>query len=91
MDKAGGDGTAVSVDHADDRAVEERFARVGREQGRLDILVINAAKRVSTPSSAGFWEHPWKLPRCSPSGCDRTMQPATTRLGKAAGSPASCC
>jgi hypothetical protein len=29
VDKAGGDGIAVSVDRADDRAVEERFVRVG--------------------------------------------------------------
>ena len=38
----GGSGLAVAVDHGDDDAVAALFARVEREQGRLDILVNNA-------------------------------------------------
>ncbi|MGH6631409.1 MAG: SDR family NAD(P)-dependent oxidoreductase [Burkholderiales bacterium] len=40
---AGGEGVAVVCDHADDAAVAALFERIEREQGRLDILVNNAA------------------------------------------------
>ena len=40
---AGGAGIAVRVDHADDDQVKALFDQVEREQGRLDILVNNAA------------------------------------------------
>src|ERR1044071_2615096 len=35
----GGVGLAARTDHSDERQVEALFKRVGREQGRLDILV----------------------------------------------------
>ena len=38
----GGRAIAVACDHRDDAAVEALFARVDREQGRLDVLVNNA-------------------------------------------------
>src|SRR5262245_17795490 len=38
----GGAGIAVRCDHTVDSDVEEMFARVRREQGRLDLLVNNA-------------------------------------------------
>ena len=41
--KAGGKGIAVVCDHADDAQVERLFAQIAAEQGRLDILVNNAA------------------------------------------------
>ena len=41
--KAGGKGIAVVCDHADDAQVEKLFAQIAAEQGRLDILVNNAA------------------------------------------------
>lgn len=41
--KAGGKGIAVVCDHADDTQVERLFAQIAAEQGRLDILVNNAA------------------------------------------------
>ena len=41
--KAGGKGIAVVCDHADDAQVESLFAQIAAEQGRLDILVNNAA------------------------------------------------
>jgi NAD(P)-dependent dehydrogenase (short-subunit alcohol dehydrogenase family) len=58
IDEAGGRGIAMPVDHADDDAVAELFARVRRDHGgRLDILVNNAAK-VPDPMPGGFWERP---------------------------------
>jgi NAD(P)-dependent dehydrogenase (short-subunit alcohol dehydrogenase family) len=42
IDAAGGKGIAVVCDHAKDEEVADLFARVAREQGRLDILVNNA-------------------------------------------------
>ena len=42
VDRRGGKGIAVQVDHADDEQVAQLFERVRHEQGRLDILVNNA-------------------------------------------------
>ncbi len=56
---AGGKGVAVRVDHRDDDAAKALFERVGQEQGRLDILVNNAALiRQELQSAAPFWEKP---------------------------------
>jgi NAD(P)-dependent dehydrogenase (short-subunit alcohol dehydrogenase family) len=53
----GGVGIAVRCDHADDAQVEALFARVGQEQGRLDILVNNAfAIPDGITSRRPFWE-----------------------------------
>jgi NAD(P)-dependent dehydrogenase (short-subunit alcohol dehydrogenase family) len=38
----GGTGIPVACDHTDDAQVEELFAQVRRDQGRLDLLVCNA-------------------------------------------------
>lgn len=59
---AGGRGIAVRVDHGDDAQVAALFDQVKREQGRLDILVNNAAAiydELTTPGN--FWEKPLKL------------------------------
>src|SRR5437868_2382349 len=40
---AGGRGIAVRVDHAEDDQVKALFDQIAREQGRVDILVNNAA------------------------------------------------
>jgi NAD(P)-dependent dehydrogenase (short-subunit alcohol dehydrogenase family) len=57
--RAGGEGIAIALDHADDEAVAALFARVKAEHGRLDILVNNAAQVVaSTTMSGGFWQKP---------------------------------
>jgi NAD(P)-dependent dehydrogenase (short-subunit alcohol dehydrogenase family) len=58
----GGQGVAVRCDHTADAEVEALFARVAREQGRLDLLVNNAwggyeqfdLSRFGAP----FWEQP---------------------------------
>jgi NAD(P)-dependent dehydrogenase (short-subunit alcohol dehydrogenase family) len=56
---AGGKGVAVRVDHRHDDEVEVLFQRVGQEEGRLDILVNNAALiREELQSAAPFWQKP---------------------------------
>lgn len=57
--EAGGTGIAVRVDHADDMEVKDLFERIEREQGRLDILVNNAAIiRDEMMGRTKFWEEP---------------------------------
>lgn len=56
IDEAGGRGIAVPVDHVDDAQAADLFAQVKAEQGRLDVLVNNAAKVLA--STANFWERP---------------------------------
>jgi len=65
VDRRGGRGIAVQVDHAEDDQVAALFERVGREHGRLDVLVNNA---ISIPAEltqpGGFWQRPisnWEL------------------------------
>jgi NAD(P)-dependent dehydrogenase (short-subunit alcohol dehydrogenase family) len=60
--KAGGKGIAVRVDHARDKEVEALFDQVMREQGRLDILVNNAAAISDDLTMQGhFWQKPLSL------------------------------
>ncbi len=59
---AGGKGIAVRVDHGNDAQVQALFEQIKREQGRLDILVNNAAAihdELTTPGN--FWEKPLAL------------------------------
>lgn len=65
VDRRGGKGVAVQVDHADDAQIAALFDQVKREQGRLDILVNNA---IAIPDEltrpGGFWEKPlanWEM------------------------------
>lgn len=56
---AGGKGIAVRVDHADDDQVKALFEQIEREQGRVDILVNNAAIiRDEMMGRTKFWEEP---------------------------------
>jgi NAD(P)-dependent dehydrogenase (short-subunit alcohol dehydrogenase family) len=56
---AGGVGIAVSVDHGDDDQVAAFFEQVAAEQGRIDILVNNAAIiRDEMMGRTKFWEEP---------------------------------
>jgi len=56
---AGGQGVSAHVDHRRDDEVEALFARVRQEQGRLDILVNNAALiHDELQSPLPFWEKP---------------------------------
>lgn len=65
VDRRGGKGIAVQVDHAKDDEVAALFDRVRRDHGRLDILVNNA---FSLPEDLieprPFWEKPlsnWEM------------------------------
>jgi NAD(P)-dependent dehydrogenase (short-subunit alcohol dehydrogenase family) len=56
---AGGNGIAVRVDHSDDEQVKALFDQIHCEQGRLDILVNNAAIiRDEMMGPTRFWEEP---------------------------------
>ena len=65
VDRRGGKGIAVQVDHSDDDQVAALFRRVRREQGRLDILVNNAfAIPEDLTEPKPFWEKPlsnWEM------------------------------
>lgn len=59
VNRRGGQGIAVQVDHGNDAEVAALFDQVGREQGRLDILVNNAfsiPEDLTEPQP--FWEKP---------------------------------
>jgi NAD(P)-dependent dehydrogenase (short-subunit alcohol dehydrogenase family) len=63
--RRGGTGIAVQVDHAKDDQVAALFEQVGRDHGRLDILVNNAfslPEDLTEPQP--FWEKPlsnWEM------------------------------
>ena len=61
--KAGGKAFALVCDHSDDDQVAALFERVQKEQGRLDLLVNNAAavypQELAAPGP--FWEKDLKL------------------------------
>ena len=59
---AGGKGVAVRCDHGDDAQVQALFDQVEAEQGRLDILVNNAAAIQDELTDPGeFWEKPLRM------------------------------
>jgi NAD(P)-dependent dehydrogenase (short-subunit alcohol dehydrogenase family) len=65
VDRRGGIGVAVQVDHSEDEQVAALFDQVRREQGRLDILVNNAfAIPEDLTDPKPFWEKPlsnWEM------------------------------
>jgi len=65
VDRRGGKGVGVQVNHGDDTQVEALFEQVQREQGRLDILVNNAfALPDDLTDSTPFWQKPlsnWEM------------------------------
>lgn len=59
VDEAGGRGIPVATDHGDDDQIGALFARVGQEQGHLDVLVNNVYQIPDPPAwGGGFWDHP---------------------------------
>jgi dehydrogenase/reductase SDR family protein 1 len=60
LTELGGTGVAVGCDHHQDDQVRALFARVGQEQGRLDILVNNVYSAPDLAPWLGqkFWELP---------------------------------
>jgi NAD(P)-dependent dehydrogenase (short-subunit alcohol dehydrogenase family) len=65
VDRRGGRGVAVQVDHSDDDQVADLFERVRIEHGALDILVNNAfALPDDLTDPKPFWEKPlsnWEM------------------------------
>ena len=65
VDRRGGKGIAVQVDHGNDDQVASLFDQIRREQGRLDILVNNAIAIPAELTQPGsFWEKPisnWEM------------------------------
>jgi NAD(P)-dependent dehydrogenase (short-subunit alcohol dehydrogenase family) len=65
VDRRGGKGIAVQIDHADEEQVAALFAQVKRERGRLDILVNSAIAIPAEFTQPGsFWEKPisnWEM------------------------------
>ncbi|MFE5323914.1 SDR family oxidoreductase [Paenibacillus sp. NPDC056579] len=58
VNKAGGQGIAVQVDHLDPDQVQALIARIEREQGRLDILVNDVwGGEYLTQWNTPVWEH----------------------------------
>jgi len=59
--RRGGVGIAAAVDHRNDAEVAELFARIQREQGKLDLLVNNA---LGSPAMSVLWGSPrfWERP-----------------------------
>src|SRR5260370_40554422 len=55
--EAGGKGIPMCIDHSNDEAVAELIARVGRDHGRLDLMVNNPAKD-RNPLPDRFWQQP---------------------------------
>lgn len=60
--RLGGTGIPVRVDHTDDEQVAALFARVEREQGRLDVLVNNAWGGHEVFDHANFARPFWEQP-----------------------------
>jgi len=57
VERRGGKGIAVQVDHANDEDVAALFDRIRRDHGRLDILVNNAiAIPAELTQKGSFWE-----------------------------------
>ena len=59
VDKFGGEGIPILLDHNDDKQVQKLVDRIQMEDGRLDVLVNNVYQIPNPPAMGkGFWEHP---------------------------------
>ncbi|MBT3870956.1 MAG: SDR family NAD(P)-dependent oxidoreductase, partial [Gammaproteobacteria bacterium] len=64
INAAGGTGIGITCDHGDDEQTRQVFEQIGQEQGRLDVLVNNAAYiDDSLIDPGGFWEKSLDLVR----------------------------
>jgi len=52
----GGRGITAVLDHTDAKQVEELVARIGKEQGRLDILVNDISETIPQDLGKTFWD-----------------------------------
>jgi len=59
VDEAGGEGRPIRCDHGDDAQIARLFDEIGKQAGRLDLLVNNVYKVPDPPAwGGGFWDHP---------------------------------
>ena len=59
IEEAGGIGRPIQCDHGDDAQIARLFEQVGKESGRIDLLVNNVYKIPDPPAwGGGFWDHP---------------------------------
>jgi dehydrogenase/reductase SDR family protein 1 len=57
--EAGGEGHAIQCDHGNDDDIARLFEQIGKEAGRIDILVNNVYKIPTPPAwGGGYWDHP---------------------------------
>lgn len=62
INAAGGTGIGITCDHSDDEQTRQVIDQISKEQGRLDILVNNAANiHENLIDPGGFWEKPLEL------------------------------
>jgi NAD(P)-dependent dehydrogenase (short-subunit alcohol dehydrogenase family) len=60
--EAGGQGHAIQCDHGVDDEIAAVFEQVGKEAGRIDILVNNVYKIPTPPAwGGGYWDHPIQI------------------------------
>jgi dehydrogenase/reductase SDR family protein 1 len=58
VDEAGGEGRPIQCDHGEDAQIAHVFEEVGKQSGKLDILVNNVYKVPDPPAwGGGFWNH----------------------------------
>ena len=93
MAAAGGDGTALVVDHEDPAAVARLVARIEAEQGRLDVLVND----IFGGDRYADWERPlWEHDLAGGCGCcgwawTPTSSRPTTRCRSCCARPNAAC
>jgi len=62
VDESGGKGHPFQCDHGDDAAIARLFEHVGKQSGRVDLLVNNVYTIPNPPAwGGGFWDHPLKI------------------------------
>lgn len=61
IQQLGGQGVGVRCDHHVDAEVAEVFARIRKDDGRLDVLVNNATADLGSMVGKRFWELPLEL------------------------------
>ena len=61
IDELGGRGRPVACDHADDDQVRQLFEQIGKDEGKLDILVNNVCwNDLATMLGKKFWDIPFE-------------------------------
>ncbi len=61
IDALGGRGVAIACDHADDEQVRQVFDQIGKDEGKLDILVNNVCwNDLASMLGQKFWDIPFE-------------------------------